>query len=126
MMRTKMPRMPRKRANDQFIVGTYAWAMAQAKSGRNMHRRAWSGTRHYFPGSKLKLTVEDKKAMDWQAYIVTPLAVDQPDAYPVDIVSDSNSNQWFGWCLVILAVAVIVAGALYVNGQLQMPTDWAF
>lgn len=121
MIRTKMPRMPRKRSNDQFIVGTYTWAMTQAKSGRDMHRRAWSGTKHYSSGDKFKFTAEDKKAMDWQAYIDKPLAIDQPDMYPVDNVSDVNSNHWFGWCLVILGVAVIVAGALYVNGQLQLP-----
>lgn len=107
------------RANDKYIVGTFAWAMDQAKSGRDMHRRTWPTSKHYTSGDAMKFTAEDKKALDWQAYIAVPLPVDQPDVYPIDDASDPDSNGWFGWCLVILGVAAIIAGTLYINGQLH-------
>lgn len=108
-----------KRANDAYIVGTFAWAMTQAKAGRDMHRRAWSKFKHYSQGDAVKFTNEDRKALDWETFFPT-LPIDQPDVFARD-TKDSNSNGWFGWTMAILLVAGIVAFVVYMSGH---PVLW--
>lgn len=112
-------RLKGKRANDVYIVGTFAWAMKQLKNGMPIRRRGWIEGASWVLGNKLfRPTALDKRSIDWEV-VVLPTPIDLPDVYSEE--PEEGASPFIALLALIMFVVLMVGAALYAHGSYKFP-----
>lgn len=112
----------KRKIKDQYIVGTFTWAMTKMKDGNKLRRRGWAAdSRPIARGDKMyKPSALDKRSIDWEIVIAPPLPIDMPaDDLPFD--EPEGQSPFIAVLALIMFVVLMIGAALYAHGSYKFP-----